>query len=609
MAFFPRAFLLLFHILLVRSVLGKVKLTMVDNLEVYLGDSASIPCHYSFTDIEKEPSFFMIQWFVKAAGNGTRVRIYYADVSQQVIDNNTDYSGRIEVKLEEKEAILVIRKVQLSDEREFFCQVNGLAAGTNESRTNLRVFHPPESPVIEGALTGISVTKQGLSKVASCEVRNGFPKPNITWYKNEKYLTPVPDKANILILVTRESSGFYSVQSTLDYKVEKEDKNSLFLCEVSFAVPGAIRTTNTRAINITVHYPTTTMKLWKELPQGLVKEGDTVKLGCQGDGNPPPHVIFNRGQEPNKVLNSSGNILTLTSVSRKDSGVYTCRPLGVDESSKVKGEMELAVHYLDPAFVVPKDSEMMLRGEELTATCNALSSLPTSTVWYKDRKKVGQGHTLHLTDASYQTSGEYKCEVTVPSLPALRTSGSVHIIVQGSPEMEGGEQEVQLEEAVGRTVNLSCKAVGHPRPSISWTIAGSQSWKEIVNQAHEDSVNSVVSIEVTSDVSATCNASNDMGTEAKIYHIKANPRIMKFPEGRGIIIVVIILCLLLLAFLGSILYFLHKKSKLPCKFTKEKTATDDVEKKTNAKPETTPLNIPNSEKKGPNDQVTDVGRE
>lgn len=44
----------------------------------------------------------------------------------------------------------------------------------------------------------------------------------------------------------------------------------------------------------------------------------------------------------------------------------------------------------------------------------------------------------------------------------------------GSPEMEGGEQEVQLEEAVGRTVNLSCKAVGHPRPSISWTIAGSQ---------------------------------------------------------------------------------------------------------------------------------------
>ncbi len=41
---------------------------------------------------------------------------------------------------------------------------------------------------------------------------------------------------------------------------------------------------------------------------------------------------------------------------------------------------------LDPAVVVPKDSEVMLKGEDLTATCNALSSLKTSTVWYKVQK-------------------------------------------------------------------------------------------------------------------------------------------------------------------------------------------------------------------------------
>lgn len=43
----------------------------------------------------------------------------------------------------------------------------------------------------------------------------------------------------------------------------------------------------------------------------------------------------------------------------------------------------VVVSVLDPAVVVPKDSELMLRGEDLTATCNALSSLKTSTVWYK----------------------------------------------------------------------------------------------------------------------------------------------------------------------------------------------------------------------------------
>lgn len=38
------------------------------------------------------------------------------------------------------------------------------------------------------------------------------------------------------------------------------------------------------------------VELWKESPQGLVKEGDTVELRCQGDGNPPSPFIFNKVQ-------------------------------------------------------------------------------------------------------------------------------------------------------------------------------------------------------------------------------------------------------------------------------------------------------------------------
>jgi len=52
---------------------------------------------------------------------------------------------------------------------------------------------------------------------------------------------------------------------------------------------------------------------------------------------------------------------------------------------------------LDPAVVMPKDSEVMLKGESLTATCNALSSLETATVWFKVHCSVIQqsGH-IHL---------------------------------------------------------------------------------------------------------------------------------------------------------------------------------------------------------------------
>lgn len=68
------------------------------------------------------------------------MRIFYSDGTQQIIDRNTDYSGRINVTSDQKETRLLIQNAQLSDEREFFCQINGLAAGNAEGKTHLRVF-------------------------------------------------------------------------------------------------------------------------------------------------------------------------------------------------------------------------------------------------------------------------------------------------------------------------------------------------------------------------------------------------------------------------------------------------------------------------------------
>uniref|UniRef100_A0A8C4ZBF7 Ig-like domain-containing protein n=1 Tax=Gadus morhua TaxID=8049 RepID=A0A8C4ZBF7_GADMO len=593
------------HVLTYRrltDVLCVLELTMDETVEAYRGDLVQIPCQYNFTDNAK-PSLVMIQWFV----SGLRTRIFYSDNDQEMVDGDTEYSTRIQVNSDPQGSVLTLQDVLLLDEREFICQVNGLAAGNAEGRTNLRVFAPPQPPVIEGVLTGISVTNEALSKVASCEAQNSFPKPNITWYRNDLPLVPAQGYVNVVTLVSREPEGFFTVQSELQYKVVREDRHARFTCEVHYLVPGAARTAESRDVNITVHYPTTMVELWKESPPGPVKEGDTVELRCHGDGNPPPPFIFNREQvrkDPEGALGSSGDVLVLTEVTRSDSGVYQCRPQDSQSRASVMGDMLLTVHYLDPVVVVPRDSEVMFKGESLTATCNALSSLETTAVWYKNGKQVGRGHTLTLADATYATSGEYVCEVTVPSLPALRTSGSVHIIVQGAPQLSE-EREVELEEATGRLVNLSCEAQGHPLPTISWSIVGTQTWREVVNRASENTAHSVVSVKVTSDVSALCNASNDMGAEVKSFRITAT-------EGSGVVIVVIILSLLLLAILGSVVYFLHKKGKIPCgrsgkqEITKEMLSKDDIVVELQADPKAEQAELlkgANGAPKAPGDQV------
>lgn len=57
-------------------------------------------------------------------------------------------------------------------------------------------------------------------------------------------------------------------------------------------------------------------------------------------------------------LGASGNVLVLTSVTRKDTGIYQCRPQDVDAASEVRGEMQLTVHCEDTkACSTPKSNE------------------------------------------------------------------------------------------------------------------------------------------------------------------------------------------------------------------------------------------------------------
>ncbi|XP_076867199.1 cell surface glycoprotein MUC18 isoform X1 [Brachyhypopomus gauderio] len=600
------------------EVVAQVVLDMEDVVEVYKGNSAVIHCNYNFTRV---PSVVMVQWFVRTP-EGRRVRISYSDLTVQKVDENTMYSDRIAVAGHGSGENLTVADVRLSDEREFICQVNGLASGNGENRTHLKVFDPPEEPVIEAVQSGVSVKNTLPSKIATCEVREAFPKPNITWYRNNKALHPEKGRVNVVTLVTVDASGLYAVQSELQYKVEREDQESLFFCELHYQVPGAVRTARSRSINVTVHYPTANVKMWRDPPEGLVKEGDTVEIGCQGDGNPPPSVVFVREQAGRQEaeLKSDRGVLLLKEVTRGNSGVYKCRPLDSNAaaSEDVAGSMQLTVHYLDPAVVVPKDSEVMLKGETLTATCNALSSLETSAVWLKGGKVVGTGHTLQLRDATFATAGHYNCEVTVPSLPDLHTRGSVHIIVQGSPELQDAEDVTEMVK-VGKWKNLTCEAKGHPKPVITWSVAGSPSWREVIKRELEDSVQSVVTLKVTTDTLVTCNATNNMGLETKTYTIKHIPITPAVPhsstgDGSGVSIVIIIVCILLLAIMGSVFYFLHKKGKLPCgrsgkqEITKEKTNKDDivVEMKAEKTEKSGLLKCVNGEKKPPSDQYIDL---
>ncbi|KAM8768399.1 melanoma cell adhesion molecule b isoform 4-T4 [Acanthopagrus schlegelii] len=582
--------LVLFH---TWGVWADVEVNMEDRVEVYSGEEARINCMFTSTE---GVGALRIHWFY-VTRSGEKQQIYYLDSSMKYADRGTQFTDRVNGTISAGIVVLTINDVQVEDEVEFICLIKSLTEGAGEGRTKLKVFDAPDLPSIEGGQTGISVNEENPSKIGTCEVKNGFPKPNITWYKNNTPLRPIQDEVEIAPSVTVESSRLFSVRSELRMKVTKEDKDDQFYCEVTYFVPGGTRMTETNRINITVYYPSTAVSVWVESPKGKIKEWDSIELQCRGNGNPSSSFIsFKHGE---KELTSDQDMLVLHNVTRLDSGVYYCISTDMETFQEIPGNTTLFVNYLDPAVVRPEKA-IVPQGQELKATCNALSSVDTHTAWFKDGKEISKGNTLIVKDATFDTAGTYECVVTVPEIEGMETRGTLHINVQGQPEIIKPDN-TEMEQQVETTVSLRCKVRGFPDPRVEWTTSDGKVLDETSHEVTDEGVQSTVDVKVTSDITVFCNATNDFGTDALTFNIKAK-------SSGGVIIAVIIICILLLAILGSVLYFLYKKGKICGRsgkqdLTKEKSNKDNivVEMKSDNTEEAVLLGV-NGEKQPPNDQ-------
>ncbi|XP_051962918.1 cell surface glycoprotein MUC18-like [Xyrauchen texanus] len=578
------------HVLICKTR-AEVEVSMEDRLEVSLNSNAKISCMY----ISREPAM-VIMWSTKLPGRDqARRKIYYFDNQNETIDEGSDYTGRISVShshnksTEKGYIILSIDKVRLSDEREFICTVYNVSKDHGEGRTRLHVFNSPSFPLIEVTYSGISVDAEGPSKIADCKVENGYPRPNITWYKDVFPLQNSDGVVKIMDSVTKNPSGLFTVESELSIKVVREDEDAHFYCEVNFFVPEGVKMTESSRVNITVHYPTTEVTLSINPDNPFLKEGDTVKIRCKGNGNPPPLISFRHKE---MLLESENDLLNLENLTRSHSGTYECQSHDVNTFTEANGSISIQVHYLDPIVVTGTLEDMVVdQGGDLNLTCNALSSLSILAAWYKDGMRVGDKHVLHLHNASYDTAGNYKCVLTVISIPELQRQKSVQIYVRGKPDITEGIAVGPVNK-VDRSVILRCHAQGYPTPNISWDLSDQRTGQSVpipIAEDHETKtgVLSMISVKVTSELIANCSASNEFGTISVSRNIEAFARrtTTKAPStkgGSGVAIAVIIICLLLIAILCSVLYFLYKKGRLPCgrsgkqDFTKETASKDDI---------------------------------
>ncbi|XP_029429302.1 cell surface glycoprotein MUC18-like isoform X2 [Rhinatrema bivittatum] len=596
-----------------RALSDRVEVLLPDVVEVREGGTASITCSFS---IPGHSHYSYLHWLYEKNG---RTNIYYMGQDRQFA-YDTEYKDRIRMA---DNFTLLISEVTLQDERTFLCQIGAGPAGFGENRTELRVYKSPEPPDITVNDVGILVTDDETPEIAKCKSRNGYPTPNITWYKNRNSLHQGRDGVNIATTVIKESSGLYTVSSTLHSRLSKEDRNASFYCEVNYRLPGMDRMMESERVNVTILYPMESVTLVVESPSRLVMEGDRVVLRCKGDGNPPPAYTFLRvqedpvdGAEMEEEIEASDGLLILESVRRNESVHYRCRALDFNSGVSLQADTMLSVNYLDAIQMWPESPVELSLGDNATIHCSAMGSRTLAFHWQWKGEVIALGPLLNLSSVDFKSSGHYSCVATVPGVPGLNASKGVTIVVKGPPLVSVKHHSLWV--LVNDVINVTCEAFGHPAPEITWSVNGS-----VLHKRETHQVSSELSVQVTQELlrsGVMCYARNSLGSSEELIrlqevtvttHPTANNTERKREESKGVLIVAIIVCILAIAVLGAVLYFLYKKGKIPCghsgkqDITKPGTQPEDivVEMKSDKAPEETELLPgPTGEKPLPGDQ-------
>ncbi|KAK5861896.1 hypothetical protein PBY51_017334 [Eleginops maclovinus] len=539
---------------------GTVTVNVAPKVEVLKGESAKLPCTYK----SSPSSNIIVEWYIDEQGTRKRVALSHGD--QRKSDDDTPLSGRVTIG---EDFTLTISAVQPSDERDFYCQVAAGSAGVGEGTTMLQVFFAPEKPELtKPSSQAISVDQSSSSQIGTCVAMNGHPQPRIIWFKDDQPLPEIKDRAektHMVPSVVKEASGLKTATNTLYMQPTRADKDSVFHCVVEYSMPGdqiMQKMSNTITINLNYRSEKATFSLLNTDP---VKEGDAVTMKCETDGNPQPEFEFTH--DDNFVKGESG-VLKLKSVKRTDAGVYLCKATDYDNlDADLSGTIILNVNYLDPVSVTPAEPQVVMLGDKVEWQCKTKGSATHTVQWKKGSEVLSQDGTLAIQAASYEKAGEYVCVGAVPSVPGLTAMASVNLTVKGKPMIETpAVGEVSKE---GDMVTLKCAAYGVPAPQFTWKPSG----KESVS-VEGGKVVSTVTLEATPEVmkdGVKCEVSNEHGKTSETFLVSLKraignsaDRADKQQGGSSGVVVAVVVCVLLLLLMVALIYFLNKKSKLPC---------------------------------------------
>ncbi|KAL7886544.1 hypothetical protein AOLI_G00042650 [Acnodon oligacanthus] len=195
----------------------------------------------------------------------------------------------------------------------------------------------------------------------------------------------------------------------------------------------------------------------------LIEFNSTVRLTCSASGSDLSFSWLNESSEVTvgeRVQLTNGNrTLTITNVSRDDTGPYTCEASN-PVSKEMSRPLNLTIYYGPENVKAEPLKNIYSSGFNLTLTCSAESSPAAEFQWAVNGTMLSaEGPEFNLTNIQTNQSGSYTCTAHNTKTLRYSTSEPIHITVMEkvSGATITGPTDLVIE---GNSADLSCDASG-----------------------------------------------------------------------------------------------------------------------------------------------------
>ncbi|XP_057185453.1 neuronal cell adhesion molecule-like isoform X10 [Triplophysa rosa] len=397
--------------------------------------------------------------------------------------------------------------------------------------------------------------------IIHCEAK-GKPHPRFSWTRNGTHFDIDKDPKVIM----KPHSGTLVIDISGGEKAEAYE--GVYQCTARNELGTAVSN------NIIIRQSRSPLWSKERMNPIIAQEGQSLVLPCRPPAGLPPPIIFwmdnnfQRLPQSRRVSQGLNGDLYFSSVQTEDSrNDYICyarfphtqtiqqkQPISVRvlNMDSINDTMEAYFNETDlfgekageeraPTFMVPTEpvsSKLVLRGDVLEMECIA-DGLPTPDIsWNKVSGEIpsmrgsfpNYHKTLRIKEVSEADAGEYRCT-------ASNRHGTVHhtirVTVKAAPYWISAPRNLVL--APVETGVITCRAGGHPKPTISWSMNGVPIENAPTDPSRTVEDDTIIFSEVQTGSSAVyqCNASNEYGyllSNAFINVLAEPPRVLTTPN-------------------------------------------------------------------------------